>query len=1220
MKVTTFTKLAIGLGVVALSVVGLVVPANADPSGPSSTALVGVGSDTTQDVMDEIAAAIGDGKLASYKSTIGEGQSEFLQPRPDRPVPTAAPTPYPTASPFANPQNLLRAKGSGDGYKILAVAEGSVASLSNVSTFTGGSRTINKGNTVGQVDYSRASSKQGNANTNGEYVNVPFAIDSVGIAVNPGDAAAKIPLEGLGTTSDGPTKATVDSIFRCQAKFVFINNISVGVGTVAGSTFTKSAHGLAVGDRVKFTTTGALPNGLSADTNYYVKAAATANTFTVSATKTGDAVTTTSAGTGSMTIVKTMGAANTFNSMGAAAGDAPANTTAYQVTPLIPGYGSGTASYFIGKIGRTEGAGFPAAGDAGQNCISRTFIDNTTPIQEHSGAAVAERENSMIVYSIGQWTSQTNSDITGATNRTSGTTLLTFLPVVADTARVFDSTNGFGPTRSLAFDTPSAHNLVVGDAVRFSRASGALPTGIVEGQTYYVVEVPYSSGFNVSATLGGAKIVLPDASNGMSGLKITRVIAPTTGSGATLAPNENWTSDLKRVVYNVMPYRKAADPNNPLNKMFVGTNSLVCQQTAAIQKMGFTVLSSTDPANVNSCGSIAAGNRASYAASPSTGSTVTGASIADLPVQTAGVGEAVTTKVKIGTSIHQMGGTVQVLDKAIGSADVRVLGSVDVAAGVAGDTETDITIKLTKTGSTTLYAYFIPALGGVAVTALKWGVGATNTTSLTASAGSANVSLTVRKPAAIGGSGRVIAIVQGPVAPGGTVELRNANPPAAITGVTSSAINTFTLANTAAGAAFAKTGTPAPAHALVANDQVKFSGTCPAGITVGTLYYVSATGLTTTAFKVSASSGGAVITTTATAGTQCVVTKQNGITVFTKAGHGLAVGNRVELTGTLPTGFVEGTSYFVATAPTADTFTLAATSGGAGIVATADGSGTYSLSNTTPLASGTLSEGETAEVLNYTQTTASMTMYVRYVSTDGSLTAANSANAVVSVPKLTPALAATLPAAPNGFVAGTAPALANAAQWTQVTAAAATINTGTETVTLTGHGLTAGDKVSFTGTTLPGGITAGTEYWVRTGGTANTFTVSATQGGNAVDITSAGTAVKVFKYTVAPKVTLTATAPTGATVKPSGSVRVFIGASATDRSREISVTGATLAPVATTGVAGAATLTLTQAAAWSWLGTVPTAGKTVYLILDYSGDGVYAPLTLVKTVKVTSGR
>jgi hypothetical protein len=94
MKVNTFTKLAIGVGVVALSVAGIVVPANADPSGPSNTALVGVGSDTTQDVMDAIAESIGGDLLASYKSTIGTGQTDKLQTR------------------VGGPTNVLRAKGS----------------------------------------------------------------------------------------------------------------------------------------------------------------------------------------------------------------------------------------------------------------------------------------------------------------------------------------------------------------------------------------------------------------------------------------------------------------------------------------------------------------------------------------------------------------------------------------------------------------------------------------------------------------------------------------------------------------------------------------------------------------------------------------------------------------------------------------------------------------------------------------------------------------------------------------------------------------------------------------------------------------------------------------------------------------------------------------------------------------------------------------------------
>ena len=1267
MKVNTFTKLAIGVGVVALSVAGVVVPANADPSGPSNSALVGVGSDTTQDVMDAIAESIGGGLLASYKSTIGTGQTDKLQTRVD------------------GPTNVLRAKGSGDGFKILYVAEGSSASKTDVSTFTASGQTANKANSVGQVDYSRASSKQGATQSNtGEYVNVPFAIDSVGIAVNSVDAVSKIPLEGLGTTGDGATKATVDSIFRCQARYVYINNIAVGAGTAANTgVITKTTHGLVVGDRVAFS--GSLPSGLEAGVNYFVKTVPSTSTFTVSSTKTGNAIV---SAAGSVTITKTMGAANTYNSVGAATADAPANTTAYEITPLIPAYGSGTASYFVGKIGRTEGAAFPD-GTSGQVCIKRTFLDGTTPIQEHSGASVAERENSIGIYSIGQWTSQTNSANTGVTDRTSGTSLLPFFPKAGG-----DTTVSITAGATLGQFTSTAHGLVVGDAIRFS-TTGTLPTGLTAGTIYFVKTVPTANTFTIAATAAGAQLNPTTAGTGV--LSTFKQLNPTTGSGATLAPNENWDANLKRVVYNVMPYRKAADPANPLNAMFVGTGSLVCQQTEAIAKMGFTVLSSTDPTNVNSCGSIAAGNRYTQGTD---GAAVTGASIASFASSSADVGVPKTTTVKVGTSTHQMGGTVQVLDAAIGTAGAKVLGTVNVAAGVSGTTDTNIDVTVTKAGTTTLYAYFIPALGGIKVTPLLWG-GTDATTTLTASAGEADVTLSIRKPSAIGGTGRAIAIVQGPVAPGGTVELFKSGNFPTLSDVTSKAITTFALKTPAVANAFSKSDSTA--HGLTAGIPVKFSGpTCPVAITVGTTYFVSATGLTTTAFQVAATATGAAIATAAGA-VNCTVTTA-APTVFTKAAHGLAVGNRVTLTGTLPAGFTADTAYFVATVPTVDTFTLAATSGGAGIVGTANGSGTYALTNTTPLASGTLAEGETAELLNYTQTVASMSIYARYVSVDGSLLASNSNAVVVTVPKLAATLAVTLPVAPNGFAAGTAPAFANAVQFvqvgtttttatvslandtfaiaahgltagtpvrftattlptgitagttyyvineglttgvfkvsatlngsavnlgTQVTAGTLTVNSTADTFTATAHGLTAGTIVQFGGTPVPTGITAGTNYFVVAGGlTSDVFKVSTTLGGTAVNVTANGTdvtaftgvgaAVKVFKSNVAPKVTLTATAPSGATAKPSGTITAYIGASAVDRSHRIELTGATLA-AATSGAAGTATATLTQAATWSWLGTVATTGKTVYLIIDYSGDGVYGTASLNKQIKITPG-
>lgn len=65
----------------------------------------------------------------------------------------------------------------------------------------------------------------------------------------------------------------------------------------------------------------------------------------------------------------------------------------------------------------------------------------------------------------------------------------------------------------------------------------------------------------------------------------------------------------------------------------------------------------------------------------------------------------------------------------------------------------------------------------------------------------------------------------------------------------------------------------------------------------------------------------------------------------------------------------------------------------------------------------------------------------------------------------------------------------------------------TDLLTTIGHGLTAGTPIRFTTTTtLPGGLSTGTTYYVIASGlTADNFKVSATSGGSTVDITSTGT-------------------------------------------------------------------------------------------------------------------
>lgn len=70
--------------------------------------------------------------------------------------------------------------------------------------------------------------------------------------------------------------------------------------------------------------------------------------------------------------------------------------------------------------------------------------------------------------------------------------------------------------------------------------------------------------------------------------------------------------------------------------------------------------------------------------------------------------------------------------------------------------------------------------------------------------------------------------------------------------------------------------------------------------------------------------------------------------------------------------------------------------------------------------------------------------------------------------------------------------------------APADVNTGTDTITITSHGFTNGTEVAFDSTgTLPGGLSSGVSYFVINSA-ANTFQVSETSGGGAVDITSQG--------------------------------------------------------------------------------------------------------------------
>lgn len=66
----------------------------------------------------------------------------------------------------------------------------------------------------------------------------------------------------------------------------------------------------------------------------------------------------------------------------------------------------------------------------------------------------------------------------------------------------------------LLLTTGSAHNLAVGDIVRFGNSGGALPVGLAANTDYYVEAIPLSTTFRVSTTAGGAAIAYTDAGSG----------------------------------------------------------------------------------------------------------------------------------------------------------------------------------------------------------------------------------------------------------------------------------------------------------------------------------------------------------------------------------------------------------------------------------------------------------------------------------------------------------------------------------------------------------------------------------------------------------------------------------------------------------------------------------------------------------------------------------
>jgi hypothetical protein len=205
MKVTTFAKASVSVSAAAALTLGLASTALASTATPTATeedaafvspaaatTLVGVGSDTTQDVMYGIAKAINGATtpqlIASYSAT-GTGELRF---RSGKTFAAAA-----SGAAVGSHPN-----GSGAGYKALTDSIGLTAA----------------GNAAaGDVDFARASGTQGTPATTagaGVTTDVPFAVDTMSIAVPAGSPFLKT------NGGAGLTITDLAKIYGSQYKYV----------------------------------------------------------------------------------------------------------------------------------------------------------------------------------------------------------------------------------------------------------------------------------------------------------------------------------------------------------------------------------------------------------------------------------------------------------------------------------------------------------------------------------------------------------------------------------------------------------------------------------------------------------------------------------------------------------------------------------------------------------------------------------------------------------------------------------------------------------------------------------------------------------------------------------------------------------------------------------------------------------------------------------------
>lgn len=314
--------------------------------------------------------------------------------------------------------------------------------------------------------------------------------------------------------------------------------------TVAGDTFTRASHNLVPGAVLRWTTTGTLPTGLTLNTDFYVHSTPTANTFKVSATLGGSAITT-SGGSGTLSYAATVTMQALYRSLpfsGYSTGvgvDSSARTANKTIAVRHVRQGKHFLAFY--DLTTDAGRGVFYLGDDGTHTGAYSFL---TGSPTNTVLAVGLDEDAMWFGSriagllmlqngvddpVAAQLGRTKSPGVWrkcASNSFPATPTVSLVPPANDSNRQADFWIPGSTTFTAAasdFLTVSGKPIVDGTPFQATTTT-TLPGGMALATTYYTRDCTYNATsnvttFKIAATLGGAAIDILDAGTGTHTLK-----------------------------------------------------------------------------------------------------------------------------------------------------------------------------------------------------------------------------------------------------------------------------------------------------------------------------------------------------------------------------------------------------------------------------------------------------------------------------------------------------------------------------------------------------------------------------------------------------------------------------------------------------------------------------------------------------------------------------